>query len=122
VGSGTSFMPSRAEDTITGEYPHSFMVAEASPTVRRIQSSRKSGLNGREHSFLCPNGTIFSQEYLICDWWYNVKCEESPRFYPLNRDVFTSGQYNNHHGQTVAASSLVSDTVVMPSAVGEYRY
>lgn len=52
---------------------------------------RKSGsLIGGKHSFLCPNGTIFSQEYLICDWWYNVKCDESPRFYPLNRDVFAS--------------------------------
>lgn len=55
------------------------------------QSRKTSELVDGKHSFLCPNGTIFSQEYLICDWWYNVKCEESPRFYPLNRDVFASG-------------------------------
>ncbi len=50
--------------------------------------------NGRsrpsKHTFLCPNGTIFSQEYLICDWWYNVKCEDSPIYYPLNKEAFSS--------------------------------
>ncbi|KAK8391595.1 hypothetical protein O3P69_017254 [Scylla paramamosain] len=30
--------------------------------------------DGRQHSFLCPNGTIFSQLVLTCDWWYNVRC------------------------------------------------
>ncbi|XP_064119665.1 uncharacterized protein LOC135224525 [Macrobrachium nipponense] len=30
--------------------------------------------DGRQHSFLCPNGTIFNQELLTCDWWYNVHC------------------------------------------------
>ena len=29
------------------------------------------------YSFLCPNGTIFNQLYLICDWWFNVNCESS---------------------------------------------
>merc|ERR1712066_597528 len=30
-----------------------------------------------KYSFLCPNGTIFNQEYFICDWWFNVDCAES---------------------------------------------
>lgn len=30
--------------------------------------------DGRQHSFLCPNGTVFSQRLLTCDWWYNVHC------------------------------------------------
>lgn len=30
--------------------------------------------DGRQHSFLCPNGTVFSQHLLTCDWWYNVEC------------------------------------------------
>lgn len=30
--------------------------------------------DGRQHSFLCPNGTVFSQRLLTCDWWYNVRC------------------------------------------------
>lgn len=28
-----------------------------------------------KYTFLCPNGTIFNQEYFICDWWFNVDCE-----------------------------------------------
>ena len=30
-----------------------------------------------KYSFLCPNGTIFNQNYFICDWWFNVDCSES---------------------------------------------
>ncbi|PRD23495.1 UNVERIFIED_CONTAM: hypothetical protein NCL1_46187 [Trichonephila clavipes] len=33
--------------------------------------------NGQRSSFLCPIGTVFNQEYLVCDWWYNVNCEDS---------------------------------------------
>ena len=25
--------------------------------------------NGRSTAFLCPNGTIFNQQYFVCDWW-----------------------------------------------------
>ena len=28
-------------------------------------------------SFLCPNGTIFNQNYFICDWWFNFDCSEA---------------------------------------------
>ncbi|KAF8776911.1 uncharacterized protein LOC129975919 [Argiope bruennichi] len=38
----------------------------------------------QKHSFLCPNGTVFNQELFICDWWYNVKCEDSPLHFPLH--------------------------------------
>ncbi|RWS31292.1 hypothetical protein B4U80_02472 [Leptotrombidium deliense] len=31
----------------------------------------------RIHSFLCPNGTIFSEKSGVCDWWYNVECQKS---------------------------------------------
>merc|ERR1711971_1291153 len=30
-----------------------------------------------KYSFLCPNGTIFNQNYFICDWWFNVDCAET---------------------------------------------
>lgn len=33
--------------------------------------------NNRKYSFLCPSGTIFSAKLRICDWKYNVKCENS---------------------------------------------
>lgn len=32
---------------------------------------------GQMDSFLCPNGTIFNQRYLVCDWYYNVDCSQA---------------------------------------------
>ena len=29
-----------------------------------------------QYSFLCPNGTLFNQQYFICDWWFNVDCSQ----------------------------------------------
>ena len=31
----------------------------------------------KKFSFLCPNGTIFNQEKLVCDAWFNVDCSEN---------------------------------------------
>merc|ERR1712111_114113 len=30
-----------------------------------------------KYSFLCPNGTVFNQNYFICDWWFNFDCAEA---------------------------------------------
>ncbi|KAG7160700.1 U-scoloptoxin(01)-Er1a-like 16, partial [Homarus americanus] len=40
--------------------------------------------DGRSDSFLCPNGTIFNQQYFVCDWWYNFDCSTASQFYDLN--------------------------------------
>ncbi|XP_020288790.1 uncharacterized protein LOC109857149 [Pseudomyrmex gracilis] len=45
-------------------------------------------LNGGKSSFLCPNGTIFSQIALTCDWWFNVKCETTTQLYVLNERLY----------------------------------
>ncbi|CAG9839849.1 unnamed protein product [Diabrotica balteata] len=45
-------------------------------------------LNGGQASFLCPNGTIFSQVALTCDWWYNVKCSSTAQLYVLNERLY----------------------------------
>uniref|UniRef100_A0A1B0C9T9 Putative chitin binding peritrophin-a domain protein n=1 Tax=Lutzomyia longipalpis TaxID=7200 RepID=A0A1B0C9T9_LUTLO len=45
-------------------------------------------LNGGQASFLCPNGTIFSQVALTCDWWFNVKCSTTPQLYVLNERLY----------------------------------
>ena len=37
-----------------------------------------------KYSFLCPNGTIYNQEYFTCDWWFNVDCSRAESFYGLN--------------------------------------
>ncbi|XP_054708268.1 uncharacterized protein LOC129218097 [Uloborus diversus] len=43
---------------------------------------------GVQNSFLCPNGTIFSQEKFSCQWWYKVNCADSPRFYAINDNLY----------------------------------
>uniref|UniRef100_A0A1I8N3J3 Chitin-binding type-2 domain-containing protein n=1 Tax=Musca domestica TaxID=7370 RepID=A0A1I8N3J3_MUSDO len=45
-------------------------------------------LNGGKASFLCPNGTIFSQIALTCDWWFNVKCAATAQLYVLNERLY----------------------------------
>ncbi|XP_073813368.1 uncharacterized protein isoform X1 [Musca autumnalis] len=45
-------------------------------------------LNGGKASFLCPNGTIFSQIALTCDWWFNVKCASTAQLYVLNERLY----------------------------------
>lgn len=40
-----------------------------------------------KYSFLCPNGTVFNQEYFICDWWFNFDCSEAESLYSLNEEI-----------------------------------
>merc|ERR1719278_1680869 len=37
-----------------------------------------------QYSFLCPNGTLFNQNYFICDWWVNFDCSTAEDLYSLN--------------------------------------
>ena len=37
-----------------------------------------------KYSFLCPNGTLFNQNYFICDWWFNFDCSTAAELYSLN--------------------------------------
>ena len=68
--------------------------------------------SGVVNSFLCPNGTMFSQQvptayspdqvlslmfqYFVCDWWYNVDCGAQEQFANLNQLLYQeSGQERN---------------------------
>ncbi|CAL1282957.1 unnamed protein product, partial [Larinioides sclopetarius] len=44
----------------------------------------------RHDSFLCPVGTVFNQMNFICDWWFNFKCDDTPTFFHLNAQFYTS--------------------------------
>ncbi|CAB4058659.1 unnamed protein product [Lepeophtheirus salmonis] len=48
-----------------------------------------NGGNLVAYSFLCPNGSLFNQQYFICDWWFNVDCSTLISFYYLNDELFT---------------------------------
>lgn len=46
----------------------------------------------RKDSFLCPNGTLFNQEFLVCDWWNRVDCDRAEDFYSINESIFREMQ------------------------------
>ena len=45
-----------------------------------------------KYSFLCPNGTIFNQNYFICDWWFNFDCAEAESLYGKNDEIRAEGE------------------------------
>lgn len=45
----------------------------------RCQTWHYCDIDGRQTTFLCPNGTQFSQIVLVCDWWFNVRCDLSQK-------------------------------------------
>merc|ERR1711874_496997 len=40
-----------------------------------------------KYSFLRPNGTVFNQNYFICDWWFNFDCAQAEGLYSLNDEI-----------------------------------
>ncbi|XP_046986443.1 U-scoloptoxin(01)-Cw1a-like [Schistocerca americana] len=44
--------------------------------------------SGQQFSFLCPNGTVFNQNFRVCDWFYNVDCPSSTDLYGINDDLY----------------------------------
>jgi len=63
----------------------------------------------RQSSFLCPRGTIFNQEFRVCDWWYNVKCENSAEYFDRNLDLMIQDQQRNSLSSSSSSSSLGLD-------------
>nr|XP_023022761.1 uncharacterized protein LOC111511002 isoform X1 [Leptinotarsa decemlineata]XP_023022762.1 uncharacterized protein LOC111511002 isoform X1 [Leptinotarsa decemlineata] len=74
-------------------------------------------------SFLCPNGTIFQQSDLICEWWFKVDCTNTPNLYEESaeqlrndksrrksyRRVISGGHVN--HGAIMRAEEVSSTSV-----------
>ena len=43
----------------------------------------------------------------MCDWWYNVKCEDSSEYFDLNLDLMLEDQRKS--GGSIASNSLGLD-------------
>jgi len=61
-----------------------------------------------KYSFLCPNGTIFNQNYFICDWWFNFDCAEAEGLYSLNDDIAAEREAATAAGAEGAADESVA--------------
>jgi len=51
-----------------------------------------------KYSFLCPNGTIFQQQYFVCDWWFNVDCSLAESLYSINDENAAEREANSPAG------------------------
>ena len=70
-----------------------------------------------KYSFLCPNGTVFNQNYFICDWWFNVDCAESAALAEAkNAEVAAAAA-----AASEAAASDAVESYAAPAAA-EYDY
>lgn len=60
----------------------------------------------RKISFLCPNGTIFSQSHLICDWWFKVDCASAPALYESSVEYYSNEQKKSQRANVARNSDL----------------
>ncbi|XP_017013182.3 uncharacterized protein [Drosophila takahashii] len=56
----------------------------------------------RTYSFLCPNGTVFSQETLVCVWWNQYDCVSAPSLYANNAYIY---DYSGGSGSNLGTSN-----------------
>ncbi|KAI8046538.1 hypothetical protein M5D96_002749, partial [Drosophila gunungcola] len=61
----------------------------------------------RTYSFLCPNGTVFSQETLVCVWWNQYDCVSAPSLYANNAYIYDYS--GGGSGQTALGQSSASN-------------
>jgi len=80
-------VPDTSFDCNVQEFPGIYSDTEAECQVFHMCQP-----NGNADSFLCPNGTMFNQQYFVCDWWYNVDCQAQPTFYGLNEFIYTENE------------------------------
>eukprot|EP00095_Tigriopus_kingsejongensis_P002706 maker-scaffold809_size94238-snap-gene-0.24 protein:Tk02706 transcript:maker-scaffold809_size94238-snap-gene-0.24-mRNA-1 annotation:"GM14557" len=65
-------------------------------------------------TFLCPNGTIFNQEYFVCDFAQNVDCDLAKSFYHLN-DLFHAESVQQSSSQPPEAEEDTLDPIFEPA-------
>ena len=73
-----------------------------------------------KYSLLCPNGTLFNQQYFICDWWFNVDCSVAEDFYSLNEDIALEQAANTPEGVEGLEPSSGSATALSTSYLPSY--
>ncbi|XP_064093943.1 sialidase-like, partial [Macrobrachium nipponense] len=73
-------------------------------------------LGGRQDGFLCPNGTLFNQQHLICDWWYNVDCELAMDYFSVNERIYAGPASSQPGGSEEQSSTTVRENVNQETA------
>lgn len=103
-----SEIPETSFDCAQQQYPGYYADVEARCQVFHVCAFN----NTRKFDFLCPNGTIFSQEFLVCVWWNQFDCASAPGLFANNANLYETPQANQ---QSIQGSPIASD---FPSAPG----
>ena len=98
------------DDRVHGGY---YADVEADCQPFHICADLGSGVKYK-YSFLCPNGTMFSQAYFICDWWFNVDCSASEQFYSLNDEIAGNFDINQLNSTPLNPQPLRTTDFVPP--------
>lgn len=78
----------------------------------------------RTYSFLCPNGTVFSQETLVCVWWNQYDCVSAPSLYANNAYIYdysiggSRSSSNNNNNQNVNTNAYRGGQQAVNTAYG----
>ncbi|XP_056639751.1 uncharacterized protein LOC130447117 [Diorhabda sublineata] len=72
--------------------------------------------NNLTYDFLCPNGTIFHQEYLVCVWWNQFNCDSAPSLYEVNANIY---DYSIIGGQGLSSGVGETDGAGYPEDVNQ---
>merc|ERR1711994_584440 len=62
-----------------------------------------------KYSFLCPNGTILNQNYLVCDWWFNFDCTEAEAIAEEVNAALAEAPADWVVGETTSEGVMVAD-------------
>ncbi|KAG5681442.1 hypothetical protein PVAND_010878 [Polypedilum vanderplanki] len=94
-----SEIPETSFDCSQQEYPGYYADVEARCQVFHICALNKT------FDFLCPNGTIFSQETLVCVWWNQFDCNSAPGLFANNANLYDNNSQNGQgqEGQSFGA-------------------
>ena len=67
---------------------------------------------------------MFNQQYLICDWWFNVDCSLAESFYSINAEIAAEQAANSPDGDATAlpTSYLPSYPDTPPTQVRRVRH
>nr|AYA50044.1 cuticular protein analogous to peritrophins 1-L [Leptinotarsa decemlineata] len=77
-----SYIPETSFKCDQQQYPGYYADVETRCQVFHVCS------NNRTYDFLCPNGTIFHQEYLVCVWWNQFDCNLAPSLFGINANIY----------------------------------
>merc|ERR1712106_844839 len=72
---------------------------------------------------VCPSGTIFNQNYFICDWWFNVDCSESAAIAEAkNSELAAAREEASVVSDRAAAASDAAGSYVSPAQESDPGY